>query len=232
MWAIIKKEFKSYFLSPIGYIYIGIFLLVCSVFFYLDIFAYQTTNFANMFGSAATILTFIVPILTMRMFSEERKNGTEQLLLTSPRSVTSIVLGKFFAACAVCLISTLATLLYFIILCNFGKPQVASALVAILGFALLSFAYVSFGMFASSLTENQVVAAIISIGFFLLSWFLPNIITSLSDYSLMYAFYDSFMMGTIAIKNIVLLISFTVMFITFTIMVIQRRKNVKYEVIS
>ncbi len=227
MWAIIKKEFKSYFLSPIGYIYIGIFLLVCSVFFYLDIFAYQTTNFANMFGSAATILTFIVPILTMRMFSEERKNGTEQLLLTSPRSVTSIVLGKFFAACAVCLISTLATLLYFIILCNFGKPQVASALVAILGFALLSFAYVSFGMFASSLTENQVVAAIISIGFFLLSWFLPNIITSLSDYSLMYAFYDSFMMGTIAIKNIVLLISFTVMFITFTIMVIQRRKNVK-----
>ena len=227
MWAIIKKEFKSYFLSPIGYIYIGIFLLVCSVFFYLDIFAYQTTNFANMFGSAATILTFIVPILTMRMFSEERKNGTEQLLLTSPRSVTSIVLGKFFAACAVCLISTLATLLYFIILCNFGKPQIASALVAILGFALLSFAYVSFGMFASSLTENQVVAAIISIGFFLLSWFLPNIITSLSDYSLMYAFYDSFMMGTIAIKNIVLLISFTVMFITFTIMVIQRRKNVK-----
>lgn len=137
------------------------------------------------------------------------------------------MLGKFFAACAVCLISTLATLLYFIILCNFGKPQVASALVAILGFALLSFAYVSFGMFASSLTENQVVAAIISIGFFLLSWFLPNIITSLSDYSLMYAFYDSFMMGTIAIKNIVLLISFTVMFITFTIMVIQRRKNVK-----
>lgn len=227
MWAIIKKEFKSYFLSPIGYIYIGIFLLVCSVFFYLDIFAYQTTNFANMFGSAATILTFIVPILTMRMFSEERKNGTEQLLLTSPRSVTSIVLGKFFAACAVCLISTLATLLYFIILCNFGKPQIASALVAILGFALLSFAYVSFGMFASSLTENQVVAAIISIGFFLLSWFLPNIITSLSDYSLMYAFYDSFMMGTIAIKNLVLLISFTVMFIIFTIMVIQRRKNVK-----
>lgn len=59
MWAIIKKEFKSYFLSPIGYIYIGIFLLVCSVFFYLDIFAYQTTNFANMFGSAATILTLL-----------------------------------------------------------------------------------------------------------------------------------------------------------------------------
>ena len=116
MWAIIKKEFKSYFLSLIGYIYIGIFLLTCSLFFYLDIFAYQSVEFSYMFGSAATILTFIVPILTMRMFSEERKSGTEQLLLTSPRSVTEIVLGKFFAACLVVLISTLLTLIYYIIL--------------------------------------------------------------------------------------------------------------------
>ena len=101
MWAIIKKEFKSYFLSPVGYIYIGVFLLMCSIFFYLDVFAYLSTDFPYMFGSAATILTFIVPLLTMRMFSEERKNGTEQLLLTSPRSVTSIVLGKFIAAALV-----------------------------------------------------------------------------------------------------------------------------------
>ena len=72
MWAVMKKEFKSYFLSPIGYIYIGIFLLLCSLFFYIDIFSYQSTVFAQLFGSTATVLTFIVPILTMRMFSEER----------------------------------------------------------------------------------------------------------------------------------------------------------------
>ena len=105
MWAIVKKEFQSYFLSPIGYIYIGIFLLMCSIFFYLDIFAYMSTDFTYMFGSASTVLTFIVPLITMRMFSEERKNGTEQLLLTSPRSVTSIVLGKFIAAALVVLLS-------------------------------------------------------------------------------------------------------------------------------
>ena len=227
MWAIAKKEFKQYFLSPIGYVYIGIFLLTCSLFFYLDIFSYQSTQFARMFGSASTVLTFIIPILTMRMFAEERKNGTEVLLLTSPTSVTQIVLGKFIAGALVVLVSTLATFIYYFILQFFGAPQFASSLIAIIGFSLLALAYVSFGMFASSLTENQVIAAIISIGFFLLSWFLPNIVTSLSDYSLMYAFYDSFYAGTIGISNLVLLLSFTAMFIIFTIMVIQRRKNVK-----
>lgn len=227
MWAIAKKEFKQYFLSPIGYIYIGIFLLTCSLFFYLDLFNYQSAEFASMFGSVATILTFIVPMITMRMFAEERKNGTEQLLLTSPRSVTQIVLGKFIAAAFVVLISTLSTLIYFVILNFFGKPQIGKSLVTILGFSLLAISYVSFGMFASSLTESQVVAAVISIGFFLLSWFLPGMISSLGNYSLMYAFYDSFMQGTISITNLVLLLSFTVMFIIFTIMVIQRRKNVK-----
>ena len=227
MWAVIKKEFKSYFLSPIGYIYIGIFLLLCSLFFYIDIFSYQSTIFSQMFGSTVVVLTFLVPVLTMRMFSEERKNGTEQLLLTSPRSVTSIVLGKFFAACFVVLISTFATLIYYGILCYFGKPHFASSIVAILGFSLLSMAYVSFGMFASSLTENQVISAIISVGFFLLLWFLPNMVRVLSNYSLMDAFYSSFMQGTISIANLVLLLSFTIMFILFTIMVIQRRKLVK-----
>jgi len=227
MWAVIKKEFKSYFLSPIGYIYIGIFLLLCSLFFYIDIFSYQSTIFSQMFGSTVVVLTFLVPVLTMRMFSEERKNGTEQLLLTSPRSVTSIVLGKFFAACFVVLISTFATLIYYGILCYFGKPHFASSIVAIIGFSLLSMAYVSFGMFASSLTENQVISAIISVGFFLLLWFLPNMVSVLSNYSLMDAFYSSFMQGTISIANLVLLLSFTIMFILFTIMVIQRRKLVK-----
>lgn len=227
MLAVMKKEFKSYFLSPIGYIYIGIFLLTCSIFFYLDLFAYQSTEFSNMFGSTATVLTFIVPILTMRMFSEERKTGTEQLLLTSPRSVTSIVLGKFFAGGLVVLVSALATLIYFVILSMFGTPHLESALVTILGFVLLSLSYLSFGMFISSLTENQVISAIVSIGFFLLIWFLPGIVSSFSSLSLMNAFYNSFMAGTISIADLVLLVSFTAMFVVFTIMVLQRRKYVK-----
>ena len=227
MWAIIKKEFKSYFLSPIGYIYIGVFLLMCSIFFYLDVFTYMSTDFPYMFGSASTILTFIVPLITMRMFSEERKNGTEQLLLTSPRSITQVVLGKFIAAALVVLVSVLLTLIYFGILCYFGEPQLGKALVAILGFALLAIAYVSFGMFASSLTENQVISAVITIAVFILLWFLPNFSSTFSDFSLMEAFYESFYLGTISIKNLVLLVSFSALFVVFTIMVLQRRKSIK-----
>ena len=227
MLAIIKKELKNYFLSPIGYVYIGIFLMACSLFFYLDIFQYLETDFSYMFGSSVTVLTFIVPILTMRMFAEERKNGTEQILLTSPKSITQIVLGKFLAAVIVVIISSLMSLMYFAILSFFGKPHLQTSLVAILGFSLLSIAYVSFGMFASSLTENQIIAAVISVGFFLLSWFLPNMITNASTFSLMYAFYGSFMSGTISLANTVLLVSFTVMFVLFTIIVLQKRKLVK-----
>ena len=120
MLAVIKKEFKSYFLSPIGYVFIGLFLIMFSIFFYTDVVSYGVTNFEYIFYSGATVLTFIVPILTMRLFAEERKTGTEQLLLTSPLSITSIVLAKFIAAAVVVIITELFTFMYFIILKFFG----------------------------------------------------------------------------------------------------------------
>ena len=101
-----KKEIKGYFLSPIGYVFIGLFLAMCSIFFYLDVAYYGSLQFENMFYSVATVLTFIIPILTMRMFAEERKVGTEQLLYTSPKSILSIILGKFVAAIIVIFIIT------------------------------------------------------------------------------------------------------------------------------
>lgn len=227
MWAIAKKELKSYFLSPIGYIYIGGFLLTCSIFFYLYILNYQSVMLSEMFGSATTVATFIIPILTMRMFAEEKRSGTEQILLTSPRSVTQIVLGKFIAAAIIVLISTLLTLMYLIILSFFGKPPIASNLVAIFGFSLLLIAYVSLGMFISSLVENQVVAAIISVAVSFIIWFMPSFAPATQPYSLVYAFWSSFINGTISPAGIVLLLSFSVLFVIFTIMVIQRRKLVK-----
>ena len=121
MWSVIKKELKSYVLSPIGYIFIGLFLIMFSIFFYLTIYQSQIVNFEYLFYNGATILTFITPILTMRMFAEERKNGTEQLLLTSPRSITSIVLGKFIAAAIIMFITELCTFMYFGILKYFGN---------------------------------------------------------------------------------------------------------------
>ena len=226
MFAVLKKELKSYFLSPIGYVFIGLFLLMTSVFFYLDILSYGMSKFQNMFYSLATILTFITPILTMRMFSEEKKEGTDQLLFTSPRGITSIVFGKFLAAICVLLITELLTFIYYFILMYFGKPDFVSSIVTLGGFLLLGAAYISFGMFASSITENQVVAAILTIGFFILTWFLQDINEIFSSLSLINMF-DKFPSGQIALSEIVTFISFTLLFVALTIIVLQRRKSVK-----
>lgn len=226
MFAVLKKELKSYFLSPIGYVFIGLFLLMTSVFFYLDILSYGMSKFESMFYSLATILTFITPILTMRMFSEEKKEGTDQLLFTSPRGITSIVFGKFLAALCVLLITELLTFIYYFILMYFGSPDFVSAIVTLGGFLILGAAYISFGMFASSITENQVIAAILTIGFFILTWFLPDINEIFSSLSLINMF-DKFPSGQIDLSEIVTFVSFTLLFVALTIIVLQRRKSVK-----
>lgn len=227
MWAVLKKELKSYFLSPIGYICIGIFLLIFSIFFYLTAIQSASIDLGNLYYNTAMYgLMLIIPILTMRLFAEERKNGTEQLLLTSPRSVTGIVLGKFFAATTVVLITLIISLMYFAILMFFGTPNLVPTLIMMFGFLLLSMAAISIGMFASSITENQIVAAIITAAFLILPWFLPNINESFAELDLM-TNYSKFPAGLLSLTEVVGLVSFAVMFILFTVIVLKRRKAVK-----
>jgi ABC-2 type transport system permease protein len=226
MLAVIKKEFKSYFYSPVGYVFIGLFLIMFSIFFYVDVFQYQSTNFEYIFYSGATILTFIVPILTMRTIAEERKTGTEQLLLTSPLSITKVVLGKFIAATLIVIITEICTFMYFAILSFFGKPPMTTALVTMLGFLLLAMSYISFGILASSVTENQIIAGIITIGFFILTWFLPQFNSIFSNFSLINMF-SKFPTGQIDIADTVTFVTFTIMCIVLTIIVMQRRKSVR-----
>lgn len=226
MIAIIKKELKSYLLSPIGYIFIGLFLMMFSLFFFLSIFSSNILNFEYLFYNGATILTFVTPVLTMRMFAEERKTGTEQLILTSPRSITSVVLGKFTAAAIIMLITELATLMYYGILRYFGEPSLTVAISTLAGFFLLSLAYISFGMFASSVTENQIVACVLTIGTFIAMWFLPGINEVFSLVSLI-SMFDKFPSGIISITEVITFVSFSILFILLTIINLQRRKSVK-----
>ncbi len=226
MWAIIKKEFKSYFFSPVGYVFIGLFLIMFSIFFYIDVFTYQSTNFEYIFYSGATILTFITPVLTMRTIAEERKNGTEQLLLTSPISITKLILGKFIAATAVVIITEICTFMYFIILSFFGTPHITTALVTLLGFLLLAMSYISFGILASSITENQIIAGVVTIGFFILTWFLPQFNTIFTNFSLINIF-TKFPKGQIDIADTITFITFTALCILITVILMQRRKSVR-----
>lgn len=227
MWAIIKKEFKSYFLSPIGYIYIGIFLFITSLLFLVETFYVGSVEFNYMYSWTSIVITFTVPILTMRMFAEEKKTGTDQLLLTSPRSVTQIVLGKYLAACSVVLVTMIMQFGYFIILTFFGEPQMASFLVSLLGITLISMAYIAFGMFASSITESQIIAAVISFVVFFIMLFIPASGNALGTLSLSSALSNSFLIGTIALKDLVSMITFSIVFVLFTIIAIQRRKGSK-----
>ena len=226
MFAVIKKEFKSYFYSPVGYVFIGLFLIMFSIFFYVDVFQYQSTNFEYIFYSGATILTFLVPILTMRAIAEERKTGTEQLLLTSPLSITKVVLGEFIAATLIVAITEICTFLYFGILCYFGTPHITTALVTLLGFLLLAMSYISFGILASSITENQIIAGVITIGFFILTWFLPQFSSIFTNFSLINMF-SKFPTGQIDIADTVTFVTFTISCILLTIIVMQRRKSVR-----
>lgn len=227
MWTVFKKELKTYFLSPIGYIAVGLFLVIYSVFFFLTTISYGEVDLGNLYYATARYgLLLIIPILTMRMFAEERKTGTEQLLLTSPRSVTAIVLGKFFAAVAVILITLIISFMYFVIVSFFAKANIVTVLVTMLGFLLLAMAAISIGMLASSITENQVIAAILTIAFLVVPWFLPDINSGFSSINLMDKFMK-FPYGLISIADTVGLISFTVMCILITILFMKRRKTVK-----
>ena len=138
MWAVMKKEFKSYFYTPIGYIFIGVFLIAFSISFYFSVITPGTVSFEGIYYTLPTILVlaFIIPLLTMRTIAEERKTGTEQLLLTSPISLTKIVLGKFLAALIIVLITELCTIMYFGILCYYGVPKLTTTFATMLGFLL------------------------------------------------------------------------------------------------
>lgn len=227
MWAIIKKELKTYFLSPIGYVVIGILLLVFSLFFWLTTIQSGSVDLSSLYYYVALYgLIIAVPMLTMRMFSEERKNGTEQLLLTSPISITKVVLGKLIASLGVIIITLLISFGYFGLVSLFGKASIMSVLTAMLGFILVSIAALSVGMFASSITENQVISAIVTVAFLVLTLFIENIRSSLSSLSIM-SFYEKFPVGVISLKEIAGLVSFSIVFIALTILVMQRRKSVK-----
>ena len=227
MWAVFKKELKSYFLSPIGYVVVGILLLVASVFFYLTTVMYSSIDLGGLyFYTALCGLLIAVPLLTMRMFSEERKTGTEQLVLTSPVSITGVVLGKFLAAMAVITIALIISFMYFGILCYFGSPNILVVLVAMLGFLLISGTAVSIGMFASSITESQVIAGVLTMGFLIITLFVPDLDIGLPDIAIM-SFYQNFPSGVIKLSDVVGPVSLALMFIAFTIIVMQRRKLVK-----
>ena len=227
MLAVIKKELKNYFLSPIGYVVIGIFLLAYSSLFFLTTINQSSINLTYLFYyTAFYVLMFIIPIITMWTFAGEKKNGTDQILLTSPVSMLGVVIAKFLSSFLVVLIPTICTLLYFGILSFFEVPDVPIYLTTILGFLLLSAVYISFGILASSLTETPIISGIITFAIIFIGNFAPDMIESLSKLSLMDHFVK-FLYGQLDIASIVLFISLIILTVLITMIIMQRRKSLK-----
>lgn len=167
MLAIYKKELRSYFTSMIGFVFIAFFLVIIGIYFTIYNLLLGYANFEYTLSGITFIFVLLVPLLTMRLMAEENRQKTDQLLLTSPLSAFSIVMGKFLAVFSIFLIVMLITCTYPIIMMKYGTISTATSYAAIFGFMLLGGAYLAMGLFISSLTESQVVAAVISFIVFL-----------------------------------------------------------------
>jgi len=165
MFAIYTRELKSYFLTPIGYIFCGMFLVVSGlVFAECTLLAQSTDSVGEYFIYMMFIFSILLPLLTMKLFSDDKRNRTDQILLTSPVSVLGIVMGKYFAALTVFGATFLANAFNFVLLFNYGTPNIVSIFMNILGIFLLGAAFIAIGIFLSSLTENQLIAAVSAMG--------------------------------------------------------------------
>lgn len=232
MRAIAAREFSAYFNTMSGYVFTSICLLVCGIFFAAENLLAGSASFTNVIGSLSYVLILITPLLTMRLFAEERKNKSEQMLLTAPISIPRIVVGKYLAAMAVLLIALLVSLIFPLILFLVGEPHISEILLGYLGVILLGSAFISIGMFISANTENQLTAAIFSMGALFLLWLMDAVIPSITNplfsrivNSLsLYNQFGSFQSGILSLPSIVYFISMTFLFLYFTVSTIEKRR--------
>ena len=158
---IFKKDFKIYFVSPIAYIVISIFLVLSGWIFFSTFFLFSQAEMRNFFSMLPMIFAFVIPAITMRLFSEELNSGSYELLLTMPVSIKDVILGKFFSAVAFVTIMLIPTLSYGLFISSHGDLYWGPVVSGYLGAILLGAAFASIGLFASSLTKNQIIAFII-----------------------------------------------------------------------
>lgn len=229
-WVIFKRELRGYFYSPQAYILMGFFILLTGFFFSDYIINTRYPSIQYVMSSWPMIFLFIAPILTMKLFTEERKYGTEKLVFSSPVSVTEVVLGKFFSVCVVYLASLILTLTHVIIVFIIGNPDLGRIFTAYIGNILLGFSFLSVGLFASSLSENQIIAAIISFGLLIFFWvidILQDIFTGIPHKFIqiisLFEPYAGFQNGFISLSSVVYYISFTGIFLFLTVRVIKSR---------
>lgn len=241
MGAIFRKEINAFFSSLIGYIVVGLFLLLMGLF----LFVFPDTSLLNarfasldqLFGLAPNIFIFLIPAITMRTFAEERQSGAIELLLTRPLRERDIVLGKYFASLVLVIIALLPTLLYYYTVYQLGVPKgnldTGGIMGSYVGLFLLAAAFVAIGLFASSLTTNQIVSFLLATA--LCFWFyfgfdylsrLPFLVGSGDDLAQqlgMLYHYDSLSRGVLDTRDLLYFASLITLFLAGTLFELERR---------
>jgi ABC-2 type transport system permease protein len=233
IWTIAWKDFKTYFTSPIAYILIAGFLFIMGYMFFNNLthFNLQSLQYKQfgmgkgisitdgivrpLYGNMNVIFLFLVPFITMRLFAEERKQQTIQLLMTSPISISEMVTGKFFSAFLLVLTMLALTAVYPILLVIYGNPDVGPILTSYLGTLLLSSCYIALGVFFSSMTENQIVAGALTFSaglfFWLINWASQSagpVLSDVLDYLSLIQHYNNFSQGILETTDIFFYLSF------------------------
>jgi ABC-2 type transport system permease protein len=230
--AIVRKEWRGYFASPVGYVVIGMYALVFGYFYtvYLSWFLRQSMQGPQMgggpmnvnqqmirgvFDNSMVIFLFVVPLITMRAYAEEKRSGTIELLMTSPITDFQIVMGKFLGAMSLYGAMLGITLIHIAVLFAYGNPEWKPILTGYLGLVLLGGCFVSVGLFFSSLTKNQIVAGMFTFVVLLLLWVISWIgnfsgptVERLTTYLSLTSHVDDFLRGVIDSQHIVYYLSF------------------------
>lgn len=231
MKAIFKKELKSYFTSPVGYVYMAVYFIFASLIF-SSLLLYGVSDMQTVFATL-TLSFFIIPVITMKTIAEEKKAKTDQLLLTAPISVSDIVIGKILAAFTMYAIPTLATIVFAIIFEIFGEIAWNTVLSSYIGLLLIGLIYVSAGVFISSITENQIIAAVVSFAFvlfasaydsFIVPAFENEIVFSILNWFSINLRFNDFYYGIISFETVVYYVSLIVLFAVLTISGIEKRR--------
>ena len=224
------KEFKDYFISPIAYIVIALFLIVTGWFFFSTFFVFGRADLRDFFSLLPITFSFFIPAITMRLFAEERNVGSYETLLTMPVSFTDIAMGKFFAAVAFAAAMLLPTLAYPLFIATLGDVDPGPVIGGYLGALLLCAAYCSMGLFASALTRNQIIAFIIGCAFcFTLTvidrmlFFMPAKIVAVIQYLGASSHFTNISKGIIDSRDIVYFVSVVFVFIFSTYIVMQEK---------
>ena len=234
MTAIYKRELKAYFCSMTGWLFLAANIFLSGLYFFALNLRFGYSSMANTVYSILFLLLITVPLLTMRMMSEERRQKTDQLILTSPVSVGKVVLGKYLAAATIFTISTLVIAVYPLILSRFGTVSFGESYTALLAYYLYGLSCIAIGLFISSVTESQVIAAVLSFGALFLGYMMSsitglisstgNLLTRILNVYDMTSRLENMMQGTLELKSVLYFITFTVVFLFLTVQSVQKRR--------